>query len=168
MKKHFENKKFVMASELSGYGLKEILKKYYVEKGYEILDVGTTDPEKPVSYYDAGAKAAQAVRDGTAEFGIVICGTGMGVCMAANRIPGIYCSICESIHTVKLARQINNANVLALGANIVAPELAKIMADTFIETDFLDGFPVNEHSGLIEAVENLEKIEKAAYTKYYA
>ena len=168
MKKHFENKKFVMASELSGYGLKEILKKYYSGKGYEIIDVGTTDPENPVSYYDAGAKAAEAVRDGAAEFGIVICGTGMGVCMAANRIPGIYCSICESIHTAKLARQINNANVLALGANIVAPELAKAMADTFIETDFMEGFPASVHDGLVEAIERLGEIERTAYTKYYA
>ena len=167
MEKHFKEKRFVMASELSGYGLKEILKKYFEDKGYEILDVGTTDPENPVSYYEAGSKAAEAVRDGKAEFGIVVCGTGMGVCMAANRIPGIYCTIVESIHTAKLARQINNANVLALGANIVAPELAKLMADAFIETDFCDGFPESEHAGLVEAIESLEKIEKAAYTKYY-
>lgn len=168
MKKHFENKKFIMASEASGYELKEILKKKYRDQGYEIIDVGTTDPEHPMSYYEAGARAAQAVRDGKAEFGIVVCGTGMGVCMAANRIPGIYCAICESVQTAKLARQINNANVLALGANIVSPELAMRMADAFIGTDFMDGFPENEHAGLIEAVENLERIEKEAYRRYYA
>lgn len=162
MKFKFKEKRFVIAADPTGFPLKEILKKHYIKAGYDISDVGTIDADNPVAYYVAGGNAAKHVKEGKSEFGIVICGSGMGVCMAANRFPGIYCAVCESIHTAQLSRIINNANILALGGNIVAPDLAINMVDAFIKTSFVEGIEGETQDFLVDAIGHLGELEKEA------
>ncbi len=165
MKYAFEQKQFVIASDPTAFSLKEQIKAYFEKKGYIIEDVGTC-AENEVAYYDAGSRAAEAVQAKKYEFGIVLCGSGMGVCLAANRIPGIYCAVCETIHTAKLSRVINNANMLALGASIVAPDLAINMVEAFIHTEFLEGKEGGDRKFLESAVEEIARIEEKAIKQY--
>lgn len=165
MKMKFEKKRFIISAQTVAIELKDFVKKHFEDKGYEVIDVGANS-EKPMTYIEAGSNAARAVKDGVAEFAIVMCGSGMGVCMAANRFPGIHCAICESIYTAKLARSINNANILAIGANIIAPKLATLMIEEFINTPFLDGFSENAKESLIKNYQMLDIIEKEAIQEY--
>lgn len=111
---------------------------YLEQEGYEVLDLGTKSSE-PVDYPDFGFKIARAVADKKAELGIAICGTGIGISIAANRVHGARCALVYEEETTRLARQHNNANILALGARIIscykAVELVKIFLNTPISTE---------------------------------
>jgi len=159
LKQKFTEKRFVIAAEASGFELKEKVKAYFEQNGYEVVDVGMKLVDDPIPYYEAGYLAGKAVSDGKFECGVVICGSGMGVCMAANKVKGIYCAACESIHTAGQARVINNANVLALGAKIVAYDLAIRMIEAFLNTEFLHGIEGDDREMLTDALGKLELIE---------
>ena len=130
--------KIIIGSDGSGYTLKEAVKAHLIERGFDVKDVGTT-AETPVDYFDAAANVAGAVSSGEYERGIVICGTGMGVNLMANRFPGVLCGLCESVHTVEHARKINNINILAMGGWFQGPELGCMMTDAFLDTAWKQG-----------------------------
>lgn len=118
-----------------GYELKEAVKKHLEEMGMECKDFGCMD--KSSCDYPIYAKAAaQAVADGTCEKGIVICTTGIGISIAANKVKGIRCALCADSYTAKMTREHNNANMLAMGAGIVGTNLALNIVDTFLNTEF--------------------------------
>lgn len=127
-----------IASDHAGFELKETLKKTIESLGHKILDLGT-DSTKSVDYPDYGYKLASAVSKGEAEFGIAICGSGIGISIAANRKPKVRAALCHNIETATLARQHNNANVLALGARFVDAKLAVEMLTSFLQTPFEGG-----------------------------
>ena len=104
--------KIAIASDHGGYELKEKLKNYLWEEGHETIDLGT-DSYEPVDYPEYGKKCAEAVVNGKVDFGIVCCGTGIGISMAANKVKGARCSLCTSEETAELARKHNDANILA-------------------------------------------------------
>lgn len=132
-------KKIVIGSDISGFTLKEAIKEYLLGCGFDVKDVGTLTKEEPVDFYLVGSNVGQAISDGEFERGIVICGTGMGVALVANKYKGVYCGLCESVYAVDRARTFNNINLLGLGGFFSAPELGIKMVDTFLETEWKQG-----------------------------
>ena len=133
-----------LASDHAGFALKELLKKHLKTLGYEPLDLGTHN-EDSVDYPDFGNAMAAAIKAGKAERGILVCGSGIGISIAANRHPHIRAALCHNEETAKLSREHNDANVLALGARIVSEETAKTMLKTFLTTQFAGG----RHAGRV-------------------
>lgn len=130
--------KIVVVSDHAGYDLKESIKPYIESLGHEVIDCGTHSKDS-VDYPDFADKAANKIIDGEAERGIFICGTGIGISIAANRHKGIRAALCSDIYSVRLSREHNDANVLAMGANIVALPLAQSMIKTWLEVEFEGG-----------------------------
>jgi ribose 5-phosphate isomerase B len=137
-------KPIAIASDHAGYDLKTILAQELAEMGYEVLDLGTDGPQS-VDYPDFGSALAEVVRAGEAERGVLICGTGIGISMAANRHPGVRAAVCWDETSARLTREHNDANVLALGARLLGVEVAKDCVRTFLSTDFAGG----RHAGRV-------------------
>ena len=127
-----------IASDHGGYQLKEHLKAYLAAKGITCEDFGT-DSAESCDYPIFGKAAARAVADGRCERGIVICTTGIGISITANKVHGIRCALCGDVLSAELTRRHNNANMLALGAGITGPMLAERIVDVFLSTDFEGG-----------------------------
>lgn len=130
--------KIAIASDHGGYRLKEEIKKYLQERSIEILDLGT-DSEESVDYPKFGHDCAQAVAEGTAERGIVCCGTGIGISIAANKVKGIRCALCTDVTMAELSRQHNNANLLALGGRTTDIKTALEITKAWLDTEFEGG-----------------------------
>lgn len=124
-----------IGSDHGGYALKEKIKSYLEAKGYECKDVGCNSLDS-CDYPVFGRAAAQAVADGECEKGIVVCTTGIGISISANKIPGVRCALCSDTLSAKMTRLHNNANVLALGAGMIGENLALDIVDTFLGTEF--------------------------------
>ena len=124
-----------LGSDHGGYGLKQEIITYLEEKGIEYKDYGCYD-ERPCDYPVYGKKAAQAVASGECEKGILICGTGIGISIAANKVKGIRAALCHDVFSAKATREHNDANMLAMGARVVGPGLALMIVDTFLNTEF--------------------------------
>lgn len=128
-----------LASDHGGYELKEALKSHLNEReGVEVMDLGTDGPDS-VDYPDYGFACGEAVASGKADQGIVCCGTGIGISIAANKVKGIRCALCTSTEMARLARQHNNANIISLGGRTTDPELAKQIVDTWLDEKFEGG-----------------------------
>jgi ribose 5-phosphate isomerase B len=128
----------VVAADPFAVELKDAIKEHLESKGYTVSDVGATkDSEMP--YYDAAPAAAALIQSGKAERAILFCGTGAGMCIVANKFKGIQAVCVESVFTAKMARAINDANVITMGAMIVAPWMAKTMVDAWLETKHTEG-----------------------------
>jgi ribose 5-phosphate isomerase B len=127
-----------IAADHAGYALKEELKADLHERGVALIDLGTGGPES-VDYPDFGEAVGRAVATGEAERGIVICGTGIGISIAANRIAGVRSAVCHDATSARLARAHNDANVMALGARLIGPEVARDCVAAFLGTPFEGG-----------------------------
>ncbi|CEG94169.1 ribose 5-phosphate isomerase B [Propionibacterium freudenreichii] len=130
--------RIAMGSDHAGFELKEHLKGYLQDKGHEVIDVGTHSTES-VDYPIYGAAAARKVADGEAVTAIVVCGTGVGIGIAANKVHGIRCAITSDVYTARMSRAHNNANALALGGRVIADGLAEEIVDVWLATDFEGG-----------------------------
>ena len=118
-----------------GYELKQEIKKYLDEKGIEYKDFGC-DSTESVDYPVYAKKVAKAIQSGECEKGILICGTGIGISIAANKIKGVRCALCSDCFSAQATREHNNANVLAMGGRVIGPGLAVKIVDTFLNTEF--------------------------------
>ncbi len=127
-----------LASDHAGYVLKTELKEELERQGHEVLDLGTHGPES-VDYPDFGHAMGQALEEGRAQRGVLVCGSGIGISIAANRHPGVRAALCHDETSARLARAHNDANVLALGARLIGPEVAKNCLEVFLKTDFEGG-----------------------------
>lgn len=127
-----------LASDHGGYDLKVEVIKYLEEKGYECKDFGCFD-KSSCDYPDFGRPAAEAVAKGECERGIVICTTGIGISMVANKVKGVRCALCTDPFMAKMTRLHNDANVLAMGAGVVGKNIALDIVDTFLNTEFSQG-----------------------------
>ena len=116
--------------------LKNIIKEHLESKGFEVVDYGTSEPGVKVDYPIYGQKVAEAVAAGEVEKGILICGTGVGISIAANKVPGIRCALCHDVFSAEATRLHNDANVLAMGGRVVGPGLAMMIVDKFLATEF--------------------------------
>ena len=124
-----------IGSDHGGYDLKQAVIAYLKEQGMEYKDFGCMD-KKSCDYPIYGKAVAEAVADGSCEKGIVICTTGIGISIMANKVPGIRCALCADTVSARLTREHNDANVLALGGGIIGNNLALSIVDTFLHTEF--------------------------------
>ncbi len=131
-------KPVAIACDHAGYGLKQLLIPEVEALGYTVLDLGT-DSEQSVDYPDFGTKIADTILRGGAEYGIIVCGSGIGISIAANRHAGIRAGVCHNGLSAELARRHNDANVLALGARLIGPDVAKECVRRFLSTAFEGG-----------------------------
>jgi ribose 5-phosphate isomerase B len=130
--------RIALASDHAGFALKRELAAWLGELGYEITDLGTNSTES-VDYPDFGARLANAVATGSAERGIAVCGSGIGISIAVNRNPKCRCARVDEPVSAALAREHNDANVLALGGRLVGSDMAKACVAAFLGTDFAGG-----------------------------
>lgn len=124
-----------IGSDHAGFALKQEIMKHLQEKGLEYKDYGTYTEER-CDYPDYGKAVARAVASGEAEKGIIICGTGIGISMSANKVRGIRAALCHDCFSAEMTRLHNDANVLAMGARVIGTGLALKITDTFLETPF--------------------------------
>lgn len=145
--------KIVVASDHGGYELKEIIKVHLIEKGYSIIDIGTNN-ESSVDYPDFGKKAAEMVASNVADKGIVICGTGIGICISANKVIGVRCALCTNEYMAKMASAHNDANMIALGNRVLGSGLAIDIVDVWLNTKFEGGRHQNRVNKIMEIEKN--------------
>ena len=132
------NGRVALASDHAGFGLKEIIKEHLSDRGVTSVDLGT-DSTQSVDYPDYARKVCEAVLNGSADKGILICGTGLGMSMMANRYKGIRGALCHDHFTARAARSHNDSNVLILGGRILGTDLTKEIVDTWLDTPFEGG-----------------------------
>jgi ribose 5-phosphate isomerase B len=132
--------KIAIGSDHAGYKLKQLIMAEISSLGHTYEDLGAFSDDVPANdYHFTGAKVAEMVVAGKADLGIVICGTGIGISIAANKVPGAYAALCNDLFSAKKSRQHNNANVLAMGARIIGDDLAKEIVRVWLETPFESG-----------------------------
>ena len=127
-----------LGSDHGGYDLKLQVMEHLKERGLEVKDFGCFD-KSSCDYPDFGRAAAEAVADGTCDRGIVVCTTGIGISIAANKVKGVRCALCTDPYLAKMTRLHNDANMLALGGGITGKNLALEIVDTFLDTEFSQG-----------------------------
>lgn len=142
--------KISVASDHGGFALKQEIAEYLRQQGHEVVDCGCHSTES-CDYPDFGAAAAKAVASGQCDRGVVICSTGIGISIAANKVPGIRCALCGDIYSAEMTRRHNNANMLAMGAHLTAPVLAKKILDVFLSTEFEGG----RHQRRIDKIDHI-------------
>ena len=144
--------KIVIANDHAAVELKHEVKAYMESLGHEVINIGT-DSNESCHYPEYGKKAALMVANHEVDLGVLICGTGVGISLAANKIKGIRCGVCSETTTARLIRQHNNANMIAFGARIVGSELAKDIVKTFLEAEFEGGGRHQQRIDMISAIE---------------
>ena len=127
--------KIVIASDHAGFSLKQHLIPYLTEQGHEIIDLGVDTDTASSDYPDAAEKVAQAILNGEAERAIVTCGSGVGVSVAANKFPGIYCGVCHERYSAHQGVEHDRMNVLAMGARVIGVKIAEEIADAFLAAE---------------------------------
>jgi len=143
--------KVALGSDHGGFRLKETVKKYLDEQGIDNKDFGTYDSEA-VDYPDYAAEVARAVAGGEFDRGILFCGTGIGVCIAANKIPGIRAALCHDTFSARASREHNDANILTMGERVVGPGLAVDIVAAWLAAGFQGG----RHSRRVQKIKDLE------------
>ena len=144
--------KIAMGADHGGYSLKEVVKKHLVEAGHEVLDLGTHDTES-CNYPVYAEKVAYAVADKDADLGVLICGTGIGMSIAANKVKGIRAAAVSDCFTAQATREHNDSNIICLGERTVGPGLALMLMETFLTTEFEGG----RHQTRVDMISALEK-----------
>ena len=145
--------KIAVASDHGGFALKQEVAAYLKELGHEVKDFGCYEPTR-CDYPDLGVAAAEAVASGECERGIVMCSTGIGMSIAANKVRGIRCALCGDLFSAEMTRRHNNANMLAMGAFLTPPQLAQRIIDVFLNTEFEAG---GRHERRINRLAELEQ-----------
>lgn len=151
--------KIVMSSEISGFPLKQAVKKYLIHKGYDIIDIGWQEGEAKINYVQAGERVAPYIQSGECERGLVFCGSAAGVSVTANKCKGIYCVASESLYTSQSASLIINANVLAVGAKVVADDNACKMCEAFLNDSFCNEFDEEKSILVKNMFKDLQELE---------
>lgn len=145
--------KIAICCDHGGLALKNAVKKYLEESGHEIHDFGTTN-ENSCDYPDFALLAAESIKNGECERGVFVCTTGIGISIAANKVPGVRCALCHEPLSAKMTRLHNDANVLALGGGYTGVNLALEIVKVFLETPFSEG---ENHRRRIDKISAIEK-----------
>ncbi|MFT8812172.1 ribose 5-phosphate isomerase B [Oenococcus sp.] len=161
--------KIAIGSDHVGFELKPVIIDYLKELGHEVKDFGTFSNER-TDYPIYGQKVAEKVASKEFDLGIVICGTGVGISLAANKVPGIRAVVCSEPYTAKLSREHNNTNILAFGSRVVGPDLAKMIVKEWLSASFFGGRHARRVDEL-KAIEDqntdeFEEIRKSTSDKY--
>jgi len=144
--------KIVLGSDHAGFELKEDLRAYLAEQKIEAADLGVYNGE-PVDYPDIGASVAEKVSRGEVERGILICGSGIGMSIVANRFPGVRAALCHDSYTARISREHNDANLLILGGRLIAKGLAREILKIWLEAEFQGG----RHQRRLERIRSMEE-----------
>lgn len=144
--------KIALGNDHTAYGMKCEIRDYLTEKGYQIIDTGAHTEER-TDYPRYGKAVAEMVAKGEADLGILICGTGVGISLAANKVRGIRAVVCSEPYTARLSRQHNNTNILAFGSRVIGIELAKMIVDEWLHAAF-EGGRHKARLDMITAIEN--------------
>lgn len=154
--------RIAIGADHGGFTLKGEISEYIHQLGYEVSDFGINTPES-VDYPDIAALVGKALQANQADRGILICGSGVGVCIAANKMVGVYAAICHDVYSARQGVEHDNMNVLCLGARVVGDELAKVLAKTFLEARFIGNDPGEERH--LRRTKKIIKIEKRGFGK---
>lgn len=146
---------YAIGNDHTGVELKEIIKKFVEEKGEKVKDFGTQSTEAS-NYPEIAELVANAVASGECERGILICGTGVGISIAANKVHGIRAVCCSEPFSAKMAKEHNNANILCFGARVVGSELAKMIVENWMDAEFQGG----RHAARVDMIHDIEKRQK--------
>ena len=157
MKTRGKYMKIVIGSDHGGFELKEEIKNFLDEKGYDYVDIGT-DSGESVDYTDFGLKAAEMVKSGEADRGILICGTGIGIGISENKVPGIRCAMVSDVYSAQMTREHNDANMISMGGRTLGGGLACMIVEKFLTTEFSHGERHQNRINKITAIE--EKYNK--------
>lgn len=144
--------KLAIGSDHVAVEMKREIAAHLAAKGIEVIDVGTNSAER-FDYPISGYKAAKLVADGKVDGGVLICGTGVGISLAANKVHGIRCCVCSEPYSARLSKQHNNTNIIAFGARVVGVELAKMIVDEWLAAEYEGG----RHQTRIDMIEEIEK-----------
>ena len=144
--------KIAIGNDHAATDLKNEIMEYLTQKGYEVINFGT-DTKESCHYPIYGEKVARAVAAGEADCGVLICGTGVGISIAANKVKGIRAAVCSEPVTARLVKEHNNANIIAFGARIVGAETARAIVDAYLSAEFAGG----RHQSRIDMISALEK-----------
>ena len=152
--------RIAIGSDHAGFSVKEAIRQYLESTGYAVSDLGTSS-DQSVDYPDYGKAVGERVVSKQADFGIAVCGTGMGISIAANKVPGVRAALAHDVNTARLAREHNDANVLALGGRVVAGEAAVAMVQAFLTAAYLGG----RHQRRLDKITAIEREERAKAAK---
>lgn len=157
-------KKVIIGSDKSGFALKEFIKNDLILKGYDVTDCGTQDVDAPMPFYEVAPIAAQKIQDKEFDKGILICGTGMGMAVVANKYEGVYAAAVESTYAAEKCRAINDANIVTMGGWIIAEMLGSEIVNKFLETEFTEGLEEWRQEFLKKARAEVKVIERAIFS----
>jgi ribose 5-phosphate isomerase B len=141
-----------LGADHAGFELKEALKAWLIDQNYQVLDYGTHSTG-PVDYPDYAAPVALAVADGKVDRGVLVCGTGIGMAIAAGKMPGVRAALCADLYTARMSREHNDANVLTLGGRLMGTEMAVDILRMWLGTDFAHG----RHQRRVDKITDLER-----------
>lgn len=147
--------KVAIAADHGGFELKDSMVEYIKSLGNEVVDLGTNSADS-VDYPDYAKKVCEEIQQGNSDLGILICGTGIGMSLAANRFEGIRAACVSDVYSAKMSRNHNNANVLCIGARVIGDEVAKLIIKTFLENEFEAG----RHQRRVDKIMAFEKENK--------
>lgn len=147
--------KIAIGNDHAAVEMKREIAAYLQELGYEVMDYGTNSSES-CNYPEYGEKVGRAVAEKTADCGVLICGTGVGISLAANKVPGVRAAVCSETTTARLVKQHNNANIIAFGARIVGIETAKDIVKAYLDAEFLGG----RHQKRVDMIMDIEKKQR--------
>lgn len=145
--------KIGFGSDHAAIDLKNCILEHMKEKGYECIDFGAYSPEEKMDYPVAGRKVAEAIKSGEIDKGVLVCGTGVGISLAANKVPGIRAGVCSDCFTAKMIAEHNDCQIIAMGARVVGTELAKMLCDNFFGATFQGG----RHARRVNLITDIEK-----------
>lgn len=141
-----------IGNDHTGTELKKKLSEHLKNKGHEIIDFGAAEGER-ADYPDPALKVAQALVGGNIDKGVLICGTGIGISISANKVPGIRAAVCSEPYSARMTAMHNNANIIAMGARVVGEDVAKMIVDEFFETEYEGG----RHDARVEKISEIER-----------
>jgi len=152
--------RIAIGSDHAGFSVKETIRKYLESAGYSVSDLGTSS-EESVDYPDYGKAVGERVISKQVDLGIAVCGSGIGISIAANKVPGIRAALAHDVNTARLAREHNDANVLALGGRMVTDEAAIEMVQVFLTTAYLGG----RHQRRLDKISAIEREARSVAAK---
>ena len=155
--------KLAIAAEVCSFELMNFVRQHLMDVGHEVLDLGMTCADQPHKFYETAPRVAKAIQSGQVERGVLMCGTGMGVCLVANKFKGIYAGVAESATTARLHWVINRANILCMGAWIVGPYVARDMVDAWLGAAIGEGFNEERRRIQAEGYARIQQIEAENY-----
>lgn len=155
--------KIALGADGYGFELKESVKQHLLNRGIEIEDVGIPDRQTSTPYYEIASEVAKRVGSQQVDRGILVCGTGMGMSIIANKHPGVYAAVCETAYAAQKARSINNSNVLTLGSFITTPQVAQDIVNTWLDTEFTKEWEPAIQDWLHNSMKDIAQIENQRF-----